>query len=303
MRQSIGTATLLLSLVSQLPEGPPNTLVAGVGPGLILTLDKPNPAMSTQRLRSSHRASGEVSPRAITDPQDVQFSINTSANSVSGLQGSIPIANLEDTSSTSNFIGASGWLDTPTQVANIAIPTSLFPDMKNISASMANWATGAPSQYGGRSFDGTSWVPFVCPKGPKVVVLVHGMYSSVESAFPCAGKIQAAGKYDAVVGFNYNWTQDINESGKQLATFLDNVAMCSGVNQVDIEAHSEGVPVSMSSTEQATSETEQKIINFVSLGGPIMGTPVATPPPIAFATGMLNLPGSSFVQGATLQKS
>lgn len=290
-----------VSLVSQLPHGPPDAGVTGVGPALLLALGVPNSALARRSSSSSHRGRVAAVPSA-SSSVDVQFSINTSANSVSGLQGSTPIGDLTDTSGTSTFIATTGSLDSATHLATIAVPSSLLPNVRSIAVSMANWATGPALQTAERSFDGANWTPFACPQGPKVDVLVHGMLSSVEKAFSCAGDIQTAGQYNGVVGFNYDWTRDITNSGAMLAAFLDKVAACKGVSQVDIEAHSEGVAVSMSAAGLVIPTTQQKIKNFVSLGGPIMGTPIAADPNrLELVSGLLNLPGTSYVRGATFQ--
>src|ERR1035437_7853796 len=59
-----------------------------------------------------------------------------------------------------------------------------------------------------------------------------------------------------------------------LAAFLNKLAQCPGVS-LDIEAHSEGVPVSLSALIEATTTTRQSISRVIAIGGPIMGTPMA----------------------------
>ena len=104
-----------------------------------------------------------------------------------------------------------------------------------------------------------------------------------------AGAIQGNRGYDAVVGFNYDWQhQSIDDAGQQLASFLDQLSQCNGgVGQIDVEAHSEGVPVTISAGGPAKTA---KISNFVSFGGPILRTPVASNAQ-NFVTGFVNTPG------------
>src|SRR5438034_5611559 len=98
------------------------------------------------------------------------------------------------------------------------------------------------------------------------------MASSIDEAFGESTPIilSKCPRYAQAVGFNYNWTQDLNTSGQQLAALLDTLKS-AGIRTVDIEAHSEGVPVALS----AASQTQIRVGNVIALGGPIMGTPAA----------------------------
>jgi hypothetical protein len=126
----------------------------------------------------------------------------------------------------------------------------------------------------------------------------------VEKAFSssssCASDIQSKGNYDQVFGFDYDWTQDINQSGSQLAGFLDDLAAACPSTHFDIEAHSEGVPVSLSAATQASTQTQGLIDYFVSLGGPILGTTVADTAQGA-DSGLLNLQNGIPIVGGYLQ--
>ncbi len=293
--------TLTLSEVSALQQQAPNQMISGVGPGLILSFAVPNAA-------SLRPGSNSIPPQsAPSNTSDLQFSVIVGQNTVTGLQGSAPIADLVDTSGNHNFIGAQGAYHSFSNVAQVALSSSFLSGVSSLAVSMANWSVGASPQNGARILNGSSWSSFSsCPAPPvggKVLVLVHGMSSSVEEAFngSCAADIQSMGQYGQVFGFDYDWTQDINQSGSQLAGFLNTIGQCPGVSQVDIEAHSEGVPVSLSAATQAT-QAQSKITNFVSLGGPIMGTPAAVFPQ-ALLTALLNLPGIFVPPGSSLQST
>jgi len=91
----------------------------------------------------------------------------------------------------------------------------------------------------------------------------------VEESFgPYVTQIMDEGSYDQALGFDYDWTNAINESGQQLAAFL-NCLSVHEFNNLDIEAHSEGVAVALS----AATQTSVALNNMVLLGGPILGTP------------------------------
>jgi hypothetical protein len=273
----VSDQTVTLSEVTILPKQPPNASVVSVGNALILSLTTPNPTASKRKSKMD-----------VTDQQgastDLTFTITDPSSLTSSLQNSAPITDSTDISSVDNFIGAAGTYDG--NIAQVSVP---FTDLSGVSSqdaistlsvSEANIVPSTPPALGSRSLTNGAWSNFSCPAaGANVLVLVHGMASSVEQAFPaaggCAGTIQGNGGYNAVVGFNYDWQhQSIDDAGQQLATFLDQLSQCNGgVGQIDVEAHSEGVAVTISAGGLAKTAN---ISNFVSLGGPILGTPVAS---------------------------
>jgi sugar lactone lactonase YvrE len=281
---------LTLSEVSVLPSQPPNPAITGVGAGLMLTFATPvqfdvapPPALSVQSKIADDR-SNVIS----TAPSAFQFSINTATNSVPRLNGSLPTANLVDTLHSNNFTGVDGNYDSTMATATGTVRTDLLTSFANNLISEIQFSAmnitnlnglqplvpGAVSL--GQVQGSPKWVPYVtCPTG-KTLLLVHGMLSSVQGAFPAddARSIQMAGGntnyYDSVVGFNYNWLQSITASGANLATFLNTLTQCPGLT-LDIEAHSEGVPVSMA----ALSQPNPQVRRMIFLGGPIMGTQAA----------------------------
>jgi uncharacterized repeat protein (TIGR03803 family) len=257
-------------------------------------------ATSTQG-KSNHALNNAGSTTAYA----FQFSINASVNS-SGLNGSVSAAGFIDTAGNSVFMGTTGSYNSTTQVAagNIgteqwqAILLTLKNGVESIVVSAVNFAgyessvavhlLNVPNQLSLsiNSSDPTkdAWTTYeTCPTG-KTLVVVHGMNSYVQAAFPTDAtnltiqQILAAGDYQAALGFNYNWLQHIETSGTQLAQFLNLVADCTAVTSIDIEAHSEGVPVSMSAwmpNANLSTTAKAKIDHLIGLGGPIMGTPVA----------------------------
>ena len=300
-----------LTELSYLPNQPPNTAIVGVGPGLVLTFGTPIPAMaqpvlSTEgaaRVPSFRRASSGATSGAT--PSAFQFLINTGSNNVIGLTKSVPIVDFADTSNNNSFMGALGNYDstTSTVTGNVgtdqwtAILSGISGKITSIAVSAANFAVSksktvfhlftAPNPLI-LNIASESWTSYTastpCPTGNTLLV-VHGMNDYVEQAFSAgangtpqliqpiinAGK---AGKYTSVVGFDYDWLQAINNSGSQLATFLNTVANCPGIS-LDIEAHSEGVAVGLSALTQMNLTERGAIKHFISLGGPIMGTPAA----------------------------
>ena len=123
--------------------------------------------------------------------------------------------------------------------------------------------------------------------GKNTVVLIHGIFSSVESAFPtprpwqfwsaCPTRIAAAGKFDQVLGFDYAWNEPPESRGKLFAEFLQSVVNAK-VSSITIEAHSYGTLVALAAIPQVT-QSPATIANTVTMGGPLplRGTPLAKP--------------------------
>ena len=163
-------------------------------------------------------------------------------------------------------------------MATADLPVANLTNTNVVSASMSQLSPEqlAAPPPGQRSWNGTSWVPdSSCPTG-KVLVFVHGMESSVEDAFgDSAESIITAGGYQQAVGYDYDWTGDINTNGAGLAGFLNTLAACPTVTGIDLEAHSEGGPVALS----ALCKTTANIGYFIGLGGALEGSPLANASP------------------------
>ncbi|MGA2173121.1 MAG: hypothetical protein ABSG82_08985 [Sedimentisphaerales bacterium] len=268
--------TVTLTLVSALPTQPPGKLIVGAGPALIISTEPVSGAHAAKNV--SHRVSEQLSEQA---PDSTQLILNTGTYSITGAAQSVAMTDVVDLSGGDNFIGIPAQLNN--NVATASLPAALFENSKAVRFSLAKLRPAVelqPLPTPGATIWNTSasnWVDgtpdFDCSK--KTLVVVHGMASQVQEAFPgdTVQKIMAAGGYQQVVGFNYNWTQGITNSGQQLAAFLGSLKTACPDIQVDIEAHSEGVPVALSAACQTTN---MPIGHIVMLGGPIMGTPAAS---------------------------
>ena len=274
--------TVTLSEVSILPNTPPNPAIASVGAGLIVSFSDPIQFSSAITKGMGTRASLRAAD-AGTATSAIQFSLNTSSYDPSLLQNvesSTPFADFANTSGADNFMGLLGGFVSASN-AIVAGTDSLLvgglSGVKSIAFGTANLVSGAVHffQAGSRlTFDPSTsqWKSYSgCPSG-KTLLAVHGMLSSVENSFsPSAvSQIEKDGGYDNIVGFDYNWLQGINQSGAQLASFLNDLGDCN-ISSLDVEAHSEGVPVSISGITQSVT----KVSHMIAIGGPIMGTPAA----------------------------
>lgn len=113
--------------------------------------------------------------------------------------------------------------------------------------------------------------PFTVDPSKRTVVMVHGIFSAVETAFPCEQGILNAGQYAQALGLDYDWTQPPAAE----APFLANLINSLPVSTVDIEAHSYGTVVTLAALPQV----KKTIGHVVLLGGPLPlnGAPQADP--------------------------
>jgi hypothetical protein len=106
----------------------------------------------------------------------------------------------------------------------------------------------------------------------KTLIVVHGLLGNVQADFPCAGNLKAAGGYDQVLGYGYDWSQTPASQSSGLAGIVD--ALPAGT-PVDIEAHSLGALVTLA----AIPAMSHPLQHVVFLGGPLppTGVPQANP--------------------------
>lgn len=251
--------TVTLSLTSRLLQQPPGGLIQGVGPVLSLAFGTSRPFAQT------------------TATQGVQFVLRYGANMPARLAGAIPIVDIVDADNYAALVS----LPCDSNSGCTVVPLNLIqklPVTASIQVSAGNTATDRVPlpQLGNQSWNGNNWEPGVYAIDPtqKYLILVHGMLSSTEDAFGdrnTVENIRRAGGYDKVLGFNYDWSKGVDENGAALSSFLTSLKS-AGLQNVDIEAHSEGGPVTLSALCR---NNDISIGNVVMLGSPVTGTPAA----------------------------
>lgn len=280
-----------LTELSALPQQPPNQMVVGVGPVLAMKLTQPLPQAA--KVQSAETRLPSITSEALAGASPIQFTIVMGSNAVGSLQGSTPLAETQSAGGGSYFLFADGKYDIQSAKASITVDPSYLSGIQELDGTMGNYNSTipvAPSAQWEVYWDGNqfqrlpAFPPLTCPIptsilpnsfNGNVLILVHGMASSVEAAFPNAGDIESYGQYGLVLGFDYDWTQRVADNGKALAGFIDSLGFCT-LNRIDIEAHSEGVPVAMAAGGQITSAKSISYLkNVVLLAGPIRGTPLA----------------------------
>ena len=166
----------------------------------------------------------------------------------------------------------------------IDLPAALLERATGVTVALATDGVKPPEQpTGPRYWDGKDWDPNGSLKsGKKTVVLIHGIFSSVESAFPkggffttaCPKKIADAQGFQQVLGFDYDWFEPPDKEGQLFADFLKEVVK-SNPTSLTIEAHSYGSLVTLAALPKLGADA--KVANTVTMGGPLplRGTPLA----------------------------
>src|SRR5579875_2749862 len=150
----------------------------------------------------------------------------------------------------------------PQRSASRARRSTARPASNSTSPSTtARWRRRLPGRAIGTSPPAWQSTPIALDPTQRTVVMVHGIFSSVETAFPCESSIIAAGNYGQAVGLDYDWTQPPAYGASRLAAFINSL----NVPAVDIWAHSYGTVVTLAALPSIT----KTIGHVVLLGGPL----------------------------------
>lgn len=176
-----------------------------------------------------------------------------------------------------------GTIDAPRHRLTVDVPSALLDGAKSVTVALAvdNRRRRLRNEPPGpRYWDGRDWqkTGTITPN-VKTVVLIHGIFSSVETAFPtgyifkCPNDIAKAQGFSQVLGFDYDWFEPPEKEGALFADFIKAVA--PKVSSLSIEAHSYGTLVTLAALPKLGSGVT--ITNLVLLGGPLplRGTPLA----------------------------
>jgi pimeloyl-ACP methyl ester carboxylesterase len=160
------------------------------------------------------------------------------------------------------------------------LPASLLSAALNVTIAVGVDSLSKPTEPPGpRYWDGTKWSKTgKIAANQDTVVLIHGIFSSVENSFPktCPSQIATAGGFGQVLGWDYAWNEPPSSQGKLFAGFLKTVANAK-VKSLTVEGHSYGSVVTLAAIPKL--DTKLKVSNVVTLGGPLplRGTPLALP--------------------------
>ena len=179
---------------------------------------------------------------------------------------------------------ASASFDAAHRHVTVDLPGVLLERATGVTVALAADAiTPAEQPTGPRYWDGKDWgASGSIQSNKKTLVLIHGIFSSVESAFPkgglfttgCPKKIADAQGFQQVLGFDYDWFEPPDKEGALFAAFLKDV-IAKTPTSLTIEAHSYGSLVTLAALPALGSGA--KVANAVTMGGPLplRGTPLA----------------------------
>ncbi len=301
--------SVTLLLLSSLPQQPPSGILVGNGPSLELLF-------GPQQVSYQHSNSLVQQANAITESSGkIRFSMNLNNVPAPAQESFSQIADVIDSKGNHNFQGIESSYDKASNTATFSVDSSQAQNAKGIIVSSVSLSPAMmntePPGYGPKIWDGTTFSALPktidgslvgIPSGKRTLVLIHGIFSDVNSAFnhkiegtdqSCIDAIKEAGGYDQVVGFDYDYSDSIVKNGMAFANFLDQLNKAG--NQVDVEAHSLGSIVSL----YAAQKTSLHVNNMILLGGPIDGTPIAN---YGLTTFLANNPVASLVGTTDLAK-
>jgi len=266
-------------VLSQTTLEPANPLYKTQGPALFVALD------GSSQPPASVDASPGLSKRRI----DAAAGPNMTLNFVPPPDANVPIGGpppvIHIAAASGTFDGSFPYSWGSTGVS-VSVPAMLAPT--NVTVYMAAYpAQNTPPSFGVRQLDLSAplqlWSSNVTiDPGARTIIFVHGVGSSVETAFPdsapaCAQAIAEKGNYKQVLGYDYDWAMDPAVSAAGLQDILTKFNQS---NPVDIEAHSLGTIVTLFGVfdAEAASSEPTPVGNVVLLGGPLNGSPLLSSP-------------------------
>ncbi len=195
------------------------------------------------------------------------------ASATAILAARAPVALISYADGTSAKLSPDGTFDTAADTVSLTLPREALDGAVSVQLSLDVDGTVPVPSYGPRYWNGSAWqsTPIALDPAKKTLVFVHGIFSSVETAFPCVNAILAAGGYQQAVGLDYDWTQPPYAEAPILAAFINGLPNAG----VDIEAHSYGTVVTLATLPSIT----KSVGHVALLGGPLPsnGSPQADP--------------------------
>ena len=222
-------------------------------------------------------------------PDGITLRLPYSLNDAVGVQDArAPLVTLV-TPEGARRIVLDGTFDTVNRIATVTIPRPMLKDVTAIHLALgmnavtpnARGAQSITIQTGGRYWNDSTrqWsaVPTSVDPNARTLVVVHGIFSSVESSYPCAHDYMTTassqpGAYQQVVGFDYDYTEPPSVNGPRLAAFINGLQL----SDYDIEAHSYGTLVALGALHNLSVQPYRAIL----VGGPLplRGSPLVTSP-------------------------
>jgi hypothetical protein len=239
-------------------SAPPNPAWSMVGGTVAVTFDRPLGASS---------ATSAALRLSLEYPADRAAEI---------LQANMPLTIVTYAGGRTARLGFDGTFDTVRDRVSVEIPEAALNGAVAVRLGLAvdNVKYTLPPP-GPRYWNGTGWSKTgTVDPSKRTLVFIHGIFSSVETAFPnpCTPQIMKAGGYTQALGWDYNWTNPPQVEGPKFAAFLNSLKG-KRLNSFDVEAHSYGSVVSYA----AVPSVKATMNAVVTLGGPLplRGSPLA----------------------------
>jgi virginiamycin B lyase len=183
--------------------------------------------------------------QAILQSSAIQIGVNNADGSTAILSPDITVdstLNLVKTSLAASIVRQSKTMSSTIQFSVGYVPYTYYPQYYSDSNAWSDSGTFAANK--------------------RTLILVHGIFSSAQSTFPCAGAIRDAGKYNQVIGFTYDWSKPLGDMRTLFSTFMNSLPP---QDSIDIEAHSYGTDVVLESLK----DIKPTVGNVVLLNGPL----------------------------------
>lgn len=272
-------------------DQPSSQLLVGTGPVLSLSFSAPLQPPAVSPIASIRSAASPVANAAALAGISFNFNLTVDPALVTNAQAAV--ARFANETGQFFFQGITSAVDAVHNTAQAIMDASCVAAMNALLAAkpavtvsvffveLAARPANAPTA-GLRLWNPTAgqWLPLQSCPAPisgKTLVVVHGMLSSVEGSYTemvASTTFLAQAGYGQVFGINYDWWNGISQNGSVVASHLTTILNCPGIQSVDIMAHSEGVPVSLSALIQP-GVNKAAIRHLIVAAGPILGTPIA----------------------------
>ncbi len=217
------------------------------------------------------------------------------------------------TAAGSNRVVLHGTFDVARHTLRLEIPKPMLAGVTNIKIALGETnATAKATQLGGKlwipTWYGGYWQqPFnVWSTSARTLVVIHGIFSSVETAYSCAndylstsadGDSTAPYSYQQIFGFDYDYAQPPAVEAALFTTFVNGLSL----SNYDIEAHSYGTLVTLASLPQLTSKPNRTVL----VGGPLplRGSPIADPSNVLLRDLLLTLAAETISSPAQIDEA
>ena len=298
-------SVVTLQLIST-PTQPTNKLFGGIGPSLLMSF---SPVVGTSAVHQMFDPN-VLKPNATTGTSNITFMLQGGQGlSSAQLQNALGVLDVND--GTNNYFSIPSTYDATANRTTLLVDPSMIEPSSTLEIGLAIAQQNGQNQ--GSNLSLLKWddsIPaFIntpanyCPSGSRTLVLIHGIFSTVQESFGQAGGAATCslasgisscpvgrGPYDTVLGINYNWSDDIGVSAQIVANILNSffAPPCSYTGSIDIEAHSQGTLVTLTSAGTLSPSARAKLAHVVLVAGPIDGTPLASDANL-FLTNYFNL--------------